>query len=141
MRIKYNRTRVFEYRERIFYTLISHFSAPFHGAVERGVCSVAHYVVRAVCSPARIFREFNAAATVANDDAAADALMISSYAAIEPYPRAMFLPPSEIVFEDSTFPAPADVEGYLEKLYGKTWNQLPPEGRRRNHAPKVLEFG
>lgn len=37
MRIKYNRTRVFEYRERIFYTLISHFSAPFHGAVERGV--------------------------------------------------------------------------------------------------------
>ena len=111
------------------------------GAVERGVCSVAHYVVRAVCSPARIFREFNAAATVANDDAAADALMISSYAAIEPYPRAMFLPPSEIVFEDSTFPAPADVEGYLEKLYGKTWNQLPPEGRRRNHAPKVLEFG
>ena len=49
----------------------------------------------------------------------------------------MLLPPDTIEFEGKEFFAPADVEGYLLTQYGRTWNQLPPEDQRRNHAPKA----
>lgn len=111
------------------------------GAAEKAACRIAHYVVRAVLSPERINRGFDKAAMIAKDDPKSDMLMASSYAAIEPYPRSMLLPPSIIEFEGEEFFAPADVEGYLTMQYGRTWNQLPPEDQRRNHAPKDLCLG
>lgn len=110
------------------------------GAVERAACRVAHGLVRVLFSPERIARGFDRAALAAHDNAASSMLMASSYAAIDPYPREMLLPVQSITFEGCEFFAPADVEGYLRKQYGETWNQLPPENQRRNHAPKVLEF-
>lgn len=111
------------------------------GAVERFACRVAHVLIRIFVSPARITEGFNRAATLAYGDTTATQLMASSYAAIEPYPSTMLLPPSEISFEGHMFFAPADVEGYLCTQYGPTWNELPPENQRRNHAPSVLDFG
>lgn len=78
---------------------------------------------------------------IAKDDSRSDMLMASSYAATEPFPKSMLLPPSVICFEGKEFFAPADVEGYLHTQYGQTWNQLPPEDQRRNHAPKELYLG
>ena len=111
------------------------------GTAEKIACRIAHYVVRAVLSPKRINRGFDEAAMLAKDDPKSDMLMASSYAAIEPYPKSMLMPPSVIEFEGKKFFAPADVEGYLRTQYGRTWNQLPPEDQRRNHAPKELCFG
>lgn len=53
----------------------------------------------------------------------------------------VLLPPKPLEFEGYEFPAPADIEGYLCTLYGDTWNELPPEEQRRNHAPKILDLG
>lgn len=111
------------------------------GAAEKAACRIAHYVVRAVLSPERINRGFDKAAMIAKDDPKSDMLMASSYAAIDPYPKSMLLPPDTIEFEGKEFFAPADVEGYLLTQYGRTWNQLPPEDQRRNHAPKELYLG
>lgn len=108
------------------------------GAAEKAACRIAHYVVRAVFSPGRINRGFDKAAMIAKNDPESDALMASSYAATEPFPKSMLLPPGIIQFEGKDFFAPADVEGYLRTQYGQTWNQLPPEDQRRNHAPKEL---
>lgn len=110
------------------------------GAAEHAACRVAHALVKALFSPARIARGFDAAAKAAHDDAAANTLMASSYATFEPYPRAMLLPVRPIAFEGCEFPVPADTEGYLRQQYGETWRDLPPESQRRNHAPKALEF-
>ena len=111
------------------------------GAAEKTACRIAHYVVRAVLSPERINRGFDKVAMTAKDDPKSDTLMVSAYAATEPFPKSMLLPPGVIQFEDKEFFAPADVEGYLRTQYGQTWNQLPPEGQRRNHAPKELYLG
>lgn len=111
------------------------------GAAETVGCWIAHYAIRAFLSPERINRGFDKAAMVAKDDPGSDTLMASSYAATEPFPKSMLLPPGVIRFEGKEFFAPADVEGYLRTQYGQTWNQLPPEDQRRNHAPKELYFG
>ena len=111
------------------------------GAAEKVACRIAHYVVRAVLSPERINRGFDKAAMIAKDDPDSDTLMASAYAATEPFPKSMLLPPRIIQFEGKEFFAPADVEGYLRTQYGKTWNQLPPVDQRRNHAPKELYLG
>lgn len=111
------------------------------GAVEKIACRLAHRVARVALSPERINRGFDKAAMIAKDDPKSDMLMASSYAAIEPYPKSMLLPPDTIEFEGKEFFAPADVEGYLLTQYGRTWNQLPPEDQRRNHAPKELYLG
>lgn len=110
------------------------------GAAERAACRIAHMLTRAFLSPERIAHKFDWVAQAARDDSEACTLMAPSYATFEPYPHAMLLPVQPIVFEGCEFMAPADVEGYLRKQYGETWNQLPPEDQRRNHAPKVLEF-
>lgn len=111
------------------------------GTLEHIICGIAHIVFRALFTSDYIARNFDSAATIANGDAATKEIMISAYASLEPYRVSMLLPPSEIMFEGHSFFAPADVDGYLRKLYGDTWNQLPPEEQRRNHAPKMLEFG
>lgn len=111
------------------------------GTIEAIVCRVAHYAVRALFSPERINRGFDKVAMIAKDDSRSDMLMASSYAATEPFPKSMLLPPSVICFEGKEFFAPADVEGYLHTQYGQTWNQLPPEDQRRNHVPKELYLG
>lgn len=111
------------------------------GAAETLACRIAHYAVRAILSPGRINRGFDKAAVIAKNDPESDTLMASSYAATEPFPKSMLLPPGIIRFEGKEFFAPADVEGYLRTQYGQTWNQLPPEDQRRNHAPKELYLG
>lgn len=121
-----------------------HIVVPHKGAmgmIEAIVCRVAHYAVRALFSPERINRGFDKVAMIAKDDSRSDMLMASSYAATEPFPKSMLLPPSVICFEGKEFFAPADVEGYLYTQYGQTWNQLPPEDQRRNHAPKEWGCG
>lgn len=76
------------------------------GAAEKAACRIAHYVVRAVLSPERINRGFDKAAMIAKDDPKSDMLMASSYAAIDPYPKSMLLPPDTIEFEGKEFLLP-----------------------------------
>ena len=110
------------------------------GVLERIACRMAHIAARALFSPARIAHNFDLAATMANNDKAANEMMAASYAAVGSYARCVLIPSVEMNFEGCSFFVPADVEKYLCTQYGETWNQLPSEEQRRNHAPKVLKF-
>lgn len=110
-------------------------------AIEHAACCIAHGLAKLFFSPDYISRKFDAAACMAHEDEHAETVMVSSYAAVDPYPRSVMLPVGEVSFEGYSFPAPADPEKYLLMLYGPTWNELPPENQRRNHAPKELDFG
>jgi len=47
---------------------------------------------------------------------------------------------SVLAFEGESFSGPHDVDGYLACLYGD-YMSLPPEEKRKTHAPVVLDFG
>lgn len=111
----------------------------FLGKVERGVCGIAH-AVAGLFSRRRICDSFERAALMGRGAQASDNLLIMSYARTASFPRDMMLPPSFARFEGCEFPVPAQAEGYLEKLYGSTWRQLPPPEQRKNHAPQELVF-
>lgn len=118
----------------------------FLGQVERGVCGMAH-AVAGLFSHKRICDSFERAALMGRsgqsgrlEAQASDNLLIMSYARTASFPRDMMLPPGFAKFEGCEFPVPARVEGYLEKLYGSTWQQLPPSEQRKNHAPQELVF-
>ncbi len=111
------------------------------GAAEKGVCCIAHVLLKAFSSPAKIRGKFLASALSAQEDGASHDLACMSYTQQGVFAEDALLPPKPLTFEGHEFPAPADIERYLFSLYGSTWNELPPEDQRRNHAPKVLDLG
>ena len=110
------------------------------GKAERAACAVAHCAVRAVLSPERIAASFEKAATSAGgEDGGVCADM--AYTQFGRFPVETLFPTRLHRFEDAELPVPGDPERYLEIAYGSDWRELPPEERRRNHAPLVLDFG
>jgi len=43
-------------------------------------------------------------------------------------------PLKEIAFEGRIFKCPNNCDAYLQEIYGSTWGELPPEGKRRQDA-------
>ncbi len=113
----------------------------FIGAIERGLCRVAHRVVRAAFDPQRIRASFERAARAAAGRADAALYADMAYTQVGACERSILVPPRPLEFEGRIFPGPADPVAYLRYMYGETWNELPPEDRRRNHAPVELDFG
>ncbi len=111
------------------------------GAVESAGCRVVHGVAHAATSPAAIQKCFAAAATAARDDAVSTSLACMNYTSSGTFPAEVLLPPAPISFEGCEFFGPADIDGYLSRMFGDDWRELPPEDQRRNHAPEVLDFG
>ena len=111
------------------------------GAVEKGACCIAHFLLKAFFSPAKIRAKFLASALSAWEDRASRDLACMNYTQQGVFAEDVLLPPTPLMFEGHEFPAPAVIESYLCVLYGSTWNELPPEGQRRNHAPKILDLG
>lgn len=110
------------------------------GKVQRAGCFLAHYAVRAFASEQVIRRGFQNACTISKG-MEGDEMLSLAYPYIDPFPREIFDKPREALFEGRALPVPGDVERYLTIMFGKTWNELPPESKRRNHAPLVLDFG
>jgi lipopolysaccharide cholinephosphotransferase len=50
-------------------------------------------------------------------------------------------PLKKLKFEDITIPVQNEYMTLLERYYGSDVMQLPPEEKRVNHAPAVIEFG
>ncbi len=111
------------------------------GAVEKIGCRAVHVVAHGALSPKKIRERFTRAATAARDDAQARELACMNYVNSGSYPVEVLLPPAPVYFEGHEFPAPANLDAYLELLYGEDWSELPPESDRRNHAPRELDFG
>lgn len=112
------------------------------GAAEKGVCCIAHVLLKALLNPAKIRGKFLASALRAQkDDSSRDLACMNYNPQQRIFAEEVLVPPKALEFEGYEFPAPADIERYLCTLYGDAWSQLPPEEQRRNHAPKVLDLG
>ncbi len=111
------------------------------GAAEKAACRVAHGALKLFSHPKSIRDKFTDSATRGNGANASHDMACMNYTQQGIFPESVLLPPQSLEFEGHSFPAPAKIEEYLTILYGETWNQLPPEDERRNHAPKVLELG
>lgn len=111
------------------------------GALERGGCKAAHGLVHAFLSPERIRASFDSAALSAPVGESTGLYGVMAYADYGPFPRDVMLPVGSLPFEGVDLPVPGDYRRYLEICYGSTWNELPPENERRNHAPVELGFG
>lgn len=110
-------------------------------SIEHLACGFAHVAARALFTHDKIVSSFNRAATLANDaEQAPEELVVMVYSTYKPYKTSMMLPPSMVLFEGHEFSAPAQSEAFLCQLYGD-WRELPPVGKRRNHAPVELDFG
>ena len=58
----------------------------------------------------------------------------------ETKPANVFLPPKEIVFEDTKGYIPNDVNEYLKGLYGENYMVIPPEDKREKHICSKLKI-
>lgn len=111
------------------------------GSMEKGACCIAHTLLKAFSSPAKIRGKFLTSALSAQGDRSSHDLACMNYTQQGVFAESVLLPPRPLEFEGHEFPAPADIECYLCTLYGNTWDQLPPQEQRRNHAPKILDLG
>lgn len=110
------------------------------GAVERAGCVLAHGAVKALLTPSRIRETFmRAALRGAARSSGKYADMCYTQAGV--YDESVLFPVAYLEFEGCELPVPGQTVAYLEQMYGPTWNELPPEDQRRNHAPVELDFG
>lgn len=109
------------------------------GALEGGACTLAHAVIRACFGRERIVEGFEMWALRGDDDPGS-MYATMAYAATCFSERVLF-PVGNMEFEGVSFFVPADVETYLDDMYGADWRELPSPEKRRNHAPIELDFG
>lgn len=112
----------------------------FVGRLQKIACTWAHYIVRAFADEAAIKSRFKQLSLLCSAQEGGGYL-IFSYPYVGPFPYSMLNNLEIMSFEGRTFPVPNDVKNYLEICYGPNWNVLPPESKRKNHAPLVLDFG
>lgn len=112
----------------------------FVGKVQRAGCFCAHYAMRFFAREGQIREGFKKACIISTGEPSDDIVSLA-YPYIGPFPRKILENTGEAVFEGRSFPVPGEVEHYLTLMYGDTWNELPPENERKNHAPLVLDFG
>ncbi len=56
-------------------------------------------------------------------------------------PKEIYFPTSKMMFDGEEFQAPANVEYYLERIYGANYMELPPIEKRRTHGIIKLDLG
>lgn len=55
-------------------------------------------------------------------------------------PKSAYYPSTELKFESLTLKAPSEYIYFLERIYGKNYMELPPEDKRKTHAPAKIIF-
>lgn len=119
-----------------------HITLPYTGAlgaIANAGCVAAHHAIRLLFTREGIRRRYFEAGSFAA--APSHEVCNLVYPETTRFDRDVLVPPRPVMFEGSEFPAPAQLERYLEIMYGPTWSELPPEEKRRTHRPRVLTFG
>lgn len=109
------------------------------GSFERAACAFVHGLLGVFTSHERLVGQFQQSA-LAGEDNPGDARICMSYVSVGSYSTSVLVPVGYHTFEGEEFPVPADLETYLEIMFGNWW-ELPPEEDRRQHAPIELDFG
>ena len=110
------------------------------GRIEAVGCHAVHRLLKATLSKKSIDSHFRAATTLPNQETPTTRCVAFSYPISGGFDKSRLLPTRKLFFEEREFPVPRDIEYYLEKLFGTTWQEMPPEDQRRNHAPVELEL-
>lgn len=121
----------------------SHINVPHNGLLglaEKAACTAAHQFAKLAWSHDLIVRKFEAAAALGNANPSTH-YFCSAYPTGLDFSKDIFLPTREIQFEGVMLPVPDKVEELLVLYYGRTWNELPPDDQRKNHAPLIIDFG
>lgn len=110
------------------------------GAIEKAGCVVAHGLVRLALNPEKIRSEFERSSLI-GAGSGSNLYANMTYTQMGAFEKDVLVPPVIMGFEGVELCVPAQAIPYLEQVYGATWNELPPEDQRRNHAPERLSFG
>lgn len=109
------------------------------GGLEKIACCIAHYACRLLFTHESIVRQFKKAIDAGQNSGSQQYAILSWYTK-QPFAIEDLFPVQYADFEGHKLPIPGNVNKYLANLYGASWSDLPPEGKRRNHAPEKLEF-
>lgn len=106
------------------------------GKIERGVCAVAHPLLRAFTTHEALYCRFSQNA-LSGSYRSGENYICMAYVSGGMFPRDVLVPPIEHIFEKMSFPMPAQSERYLEIMFGD-WRIVPPVEQRRQHVPVEL---
>ena len=101
---------------------------------------VAHHALHAFCTEEGIRGEFERRTRLSPGAKSAGTTCFPS-SGFKILPESLFVDCEKLPFEGRAYPVPTPIEDYCRLTYGKNWHQLPPEEKRVNHAPLVLDFG
>jgi len=113
------------------------------GLMAKIACVCIHGALKLFCiSPNWMYQRFNKVAQMYNS-------VETEYVTLFQDPRihdsrisrSELFPLKKLKFEDITIPVQNEYMTLLERYYGSDVMQLPPEEKRVNHAPAVIEFG
>lgn len=110
-------------------------------AVQSIGCTVVHSFLRSLVKRESLMRNFSHSYTslMPDEDSGNGKRIVFMWASKLQFDEEILLPTSTVSFCGHKFPAPHDVEKYLEMSYGN-WEQLPPVDKRHTHLPQVLVF-
>lgn len=114
--------------------------SPLTRAIQRAACIILHGALHSFSSESRIRRRYQSVVDRSRSMESSDYLPLA-YPYNDPFPYDVLIPTRPCSFEGRTFPVPGKAEDYLALMFGDTWNELPPPGERKTHAPLVLDFG
>ncbi len=127
----------------IYYLKYPHL--PVGGAAGRVLavgCRVLHTLLRLFCSdPRRFARKYHGICTMYNET---ESKWMTDFTYIRPEDATMrydeVFPVIRAPFGDTTIAVPHGYDKIMRQYYGD-YMQLPPEEKRKNHAPEELDFG
>lgn len=114
----------------------------WRGACVKAACRVLHYAMRlARVSPAFLLRQ---ATRVSERYDGVPTRRLAYFFDTVPFKSVSDLdeifPTREMPFDTTTIRAPRRIEAYLKRRFGD-YMTLPPENKRHNHPPHILDFG
>lgn len=107
------------------------------------ICGTAHYILKALrVSPAKLYRRLQKEETRYNHERCRYLCPMEVTMADHAYiSRQEMYPLRKMRFEDLEVFMPNQYDTYLKRLFGGDYMTLPPEEKRINHCPRILDFG
>ncbi len=110
-------------------------------AIESIGCTVVHHILKLFVHRDTLMQSFSRSYTslIPAGDPGNGKRIVYMWASKLQFDEGDLLPTSNVTFCGHDFPAPRNVEKYLEMSYGN-WKELPPVDKRRTHLPQLLAF-
>lgn len=105
-------------------------------------CAIGHWFLKVLFSPKYLYEKTEIWARKREQDCNCSrvAYMFDTVPFLSVMDKANIFPTKTVKFDDVTIEIAANTEDYLSKRFGD-YMQLPPEDKRHNHRPAILDFG